>query len=214
MGASQAFKFAILEHSEQFPLEFEGQLSDFIQKKCAAVCNLETTDVFGMGTGEGPFLMAEQLALNEVCRQCGAIHLDQRLVFAQAQVVNGPGNQLLAGSRFAQDEDRGIAAGYLLDLIEHIFKAIALADNSLMVVFEFNLFLEIGPFRFQLFFERLYLCKGVFSGLSPFIRLFLCGNTIHCSLLNEFFKISFMRFGVSDVLNRQKDELRDGRFSI
>ena len=93
--------------------------------------------------------MTEQFAFDKVCRQGGAIYFDHGAIFTQARIVNGPSHQLLAGSRLAENQDRRIAAGNLLYFIEHVFERIALTDYFFVVVFQFNLCLQIGSFRFQ-----------------------------------------------------------------
>ena len=66
--------------------------------------------------------------------------------------MNRPCHQLLAGSGFAQNQDIGIGAGDLLDLVKNVIDFIALADNVLMVGFQLNLFLKVLAFGFELDF--------------------------------------------------------------
>ena len=75
-GAAQPFKLAILDHAEQFRLQFQRQFPDLIQKKGGAVGHFKSPQLPGMSTGESTFLVAEQLAFDEIGRQGGAIHLD------------------------------------------------------------------------------------------------------------------------------------------
>jgi hypothetical protein len=58
-----------------------------------------------MGTCESPFFMTEQFAFNKVGRECGTIHFHQGTPFAQAQIVNGPGHQFLAGAGLTQNQN-------------------------------------------------------------------------------------------------------------
>ena len=53
--------------------------------------------------------MAEEFALDQVCRQCGAIDRDERPACPGADIVERPGHHFLAGSRFADDKRIGIA---------------------------------------------------------------------------------------------------------
>ena len=66
--------------------------------------------------------------------------------------MNGARHQLFAGSGFAENQNIGIRAGDLLNLVKNVIDCIALADNVLMVVFQLDFFLKIGSFRFKLFF--------------------------------------------------------------
>ena len=60
--------------------------------------------------------MAEELALVELLGHGSAVHPDQRALRAIAATVELAGHELLAGSRFAEDQHRGVRRGDLLDL--------------------------------------------------------------------------------------------------
>jgi hypothetical protein len=87
--AAQALELAVLEHSQQLGLKLRRQLADLIQKKGSAVGHFEATHPFGLGPGKGAFLVAEQFAFDQVCRQGRAIDFDQGPGVAGAQLVNG-----------------------------------------------------------------------------------------------------------------------------
>ena len=59
------------------------------------------------GVGEGAALMAEQLVLDEVGRQRGAVQLDERPGGPSAATMQRLGHQLLAGAGLADDQHRG-----------------------------------------------------------------------------------------------------------
>ena len=67
--------------------------------------------------GERARLVAEELALDERGRNRRAVDLDERLVPAPAGGVDRPGDQLLAGAGFAQDQHRRVGAGHLLHVV-------------------------------------------------------------------------------------------------
>ena len=83
---------------------------------------LELADAAPIGTGERPLLVAEELALEELLGDGGAVDGDERRRRARAVLVDGAGDELLAGAALAGDEDghvlRGDAADGLVDL-EH-----------------------------------------------------------------------------------------------
>ena len=66
--------------------------------------------------------------------------------------MHGAGNQLLAGPCLTKNQDDGITGGNLSYLIEDVPEPIALADNILIVVLQFDFILQIGSFRLQLVF--------------------------------------------------------------
>ena len=102
--AADTVEFALLEDAQQFRLNVERQLADFVQEDRSAVGQFEAADAAGDGAGEGPFFMAEQLAFHQASRQCRAVDLDQRLVAPLAGGMNGPGDQFFARARLAADQ--------------------------------------------------------------------------------------------------------------
>src|SRR5882672_3927739 len=56
----------------------------------------------------GATLVSEQLAFNQTCRNCGAIHLHKRAVRSGAVLVNSLRDLFLASSGFALDQHRGV----------------------------------------------------------------------------------------------------------
>ena len=69
-----------------------------------------------MGAGEGTALVAEELGLEELEGEGGAVDLDEGALAAGGAVVDGAGDELLADAGLAPDEDGGIGVG---DLIDH-----------------------------------------------------------------------------------------------
>jgi len=57
--------------------------------------------------GEGPFLMAEELALQEGLRQGVTVYFDERPIMAWTCIVDRGSNELLAGPALPADEDGG-----------------------------------------------------------------------------------------------------------
>jgi hypothetical protein len=93
--------------------------------------------------------MAKQLALDQAGRQGGTIDLDQRPVTSRAQIVQRAGHQLLASSRFADEQDRRIGRGDRLDKPEHPLHFWTLAGDFLEVVLGLDLLLQIAVLLFQ-----------------------------------------------------------------
>src|SRR5271169_7226229 len=67
---------------------------------------LKAANAPGLGTGKGAAFVAEQLALQEGLWNRRAIHGDERPVRPVAVLVDGPGDQLLAGAGGSPDEHR------------------------------------------------------------------------------------------------------------
>ena len=90
----------------------KGKVPDFVQKKGSSVCLLEQADTRLLGVGERSFLVAKQLALEKVCRNCSAVHNHEGFVGPRSAVVYGASDDVFAGTRLSADEYRDIAMGH------------------------------------------------------------------------------------------------------
>ena len=64
-----------------------------------------------VGVGEGPFLVAEQLAFEQRLGDRRAVDGDERLIAAAAEVVDRLADDFLAGAVFAEDQHRQVGVG-------------------------------------------------------------------------------------------------------
>ena len=116
-----------------------------------------------VGAGERALAMAEQLAFDERFGQGAAIDGDERLAGPRALVVDGPGDQLLAGAGFAQDQHgrlRGgdfgdqranaLHAGRVADQPRRAFDALQPALERAVLLRELALFLHAAQQGFDL----------------------------------------------------------------
>src|SRR5262249_6383511 len=98
LRAAEALELLLLKHAQQFRLQREGNIADFVEEQRALVRHVEAADLLRDGAGERAFLMAEQLALKQIERNCRAVHFHERAAAARAERVNGPRNELFAGT--------------------------------------------------------------------------------------------------------------------
>ena len=61
--------------------------------------------------GERAFRVAEELALEQLARDCGAVHGNEPARTTWAQRMNGAGDSLLPSSRITEDQHRRVADG-------------------------------------------------------------------------------------------------------
>ncbi len=73
--------------------------------------------------------MAEELRLDQLARERGAVELLERPLRARAERVDGAGDELLAGSALARDQHAGGAPGGAPDLLDQALHRAALADE-------------------------------------------------------------------------------------
>ena len=145
-----ALELAVLEDAQELHLDVGGELADLVQEQRAPVGQLEAADLRPGRPGEGALLVAEQLALDEGRRQGRAVDLDEGPVPARAPVVDGVGQQLLAGARLAEEQHRAGRGRHLGDLREDLEDGRALADDRVEPLLTPDLGAEVDRFRFQL----------------------------------------------------------------
>ena len=107
------------------------------KKQRAAAGHLEQADAVFVGAGEAAFAMAEQFALDQVLGQRAAIDGHKGHVGPGALIVDGAGDQLLAGAGFAEDQHGRIGRGDFGDQLADLGHGGSLPDE---LRFAFDLF--------------------------------------------------------------------------
>ncbi len=97
------------------------------------VGQLEPPLAAGLGGGESPFLVAEQLAFEQRLGQGGAVDGDQGAAVLRG-VVDRLGDQLLAGAGLALDEHRALGPRDVPDQLEDLVHPGVLADDVVEAV--------------------------------------------------------------------------------
>jgi len=115
MAAAQPAHLAVLDHAQQLRLQGCRHLRYFVEKQRAAVGQLETSHARSAGSGEGTFLVAEDLALDEAVGYGGGVDGDEGPLGARAQVVDRAGRQLLARPALPRDDDRRVGGAHAPD---------------------------------------------------------------------------------------------------
>ena len=154
-------ELAVLKDPEDFALEGEGHVADFIQEKGAAVALLEPADALRDRPGERPFFVAEKLALEQLLRDGCAIDRHKVAPRPAGEPVDRAGGEFLARAALASDHDRRVGVGDAPDHLEDVLHRRGLADDGVLVLLDGELRLEGGggP-HFGLLLER-----GIDDGL-------------------------------------------------
>src|SRR5206468_11125257 len=105
-------------------------VADFVEKEGTPVGGLEFPLAAGDCTGEGTLLVTKELALDELPRQRGTVHLHERSPAPRAAVVKRADDELLAGAALASYQHGDVRVGYLVDRFEHAAHRGAPADDS------------------------------------------------------------------------------------
>ena len=88
-----------LQHAQDLGLRLRAHVADFVEEDRAAVGLLELADLLLGRAGERALLVAEQLRLDQLLGNRGAVHLHEPLAAAQAVAVDRARDELLAGRR-------------------------------------------------------------------------------------------------------------------
>ena len=129
--AAEPLEAFFLKHAQEFDLGAGGHVADFIQKNGAMVGLFEPADALRVRAGEGAAFVAEQFAFQQRFGNGGAIDGDERRVGAVAVLVNGAGDQFLAGAGFAADEHVHRFGGDPANLLVNFLHRGALADERI-----------------------------------------------------------------------------------
>ncbi len=120
-----------LEGPQELDLGPRRHLPDLVEEKGAALGQLEHALLVGDGARERAAHVAEELALEEVLRQGGAVDGDEGMVPARPLEMDGPGGHLLARPALPRDEHGRVGRGHLLDEDIDLLHRPALADHML-----------------------------------------------------------------------------------
>ena len=104
----------LLEEAQQLDLQRQRNVADLVEEQGAALGELDLADVRLDRAGERAALVAEQLGLEQVLGDRGAIDRDE-VALAPAHLVDRAGEQLLAGAARAEQHDRHVGDGDALD---------------------------------------------------------------------------------------------------
>jgi hypothetical protein len=117
-AAADPFQFALLQDAQQLGLKGRRDVADFVEKERAAVGHFEAALARRHGAGEGALLVPEEFRLEQVLGQRSAVEADVGSARTWRVVVDGVGDQFLAGARLAADQDRRRPLGDHADLVE------------------------------------------------------------------------------------------------
>ena len=100
--AADTVEGAVFEEAQQLRLELQVELADLVEEEDAVPRAFGVAEMPSRGAGEGAAFVAEQLALQEVLRNGGAVHGDERPRLRAAQPVQVAGADLLADAGLAR----------------------------------------------------------------------------------------------------------------
>ena len=117
----------LLQDAQELGLKVERQLADLVKEGGAAVGHFDQAGLGSDGAGECAFDVSKQLALHERADQGGTIDGDERAY--GLNLMYGARDYFLAGTGFAEEQDRPTAASQLVHHPQDIPDAWRLADQ-------------------------------------------------------------------------------------
>src|SRR5262244_2342566 len=130
------------------------------------------------GSRESTLFMAEEFALNQIGGNSAAVYFDKRPLPAWAQVMYGSGDEFLAGSGFAANQNGRIAGSDLFYAPQNFLESGTPTDNLFEIMLCLDLLLEINVLDLQPVLElfdfserRLKLIGGSFERLLGILAL-------------------------------------------
>ena len=128
-GAADRPELTLLQDAQQLGLQRRLHLANLVEEQRAAVRELDQADLVGDGARERALAMAEQLALEQIGGDGGAVQADERLAGALAVLVDRLGDQLLAGAVLADDEHVRVSRRHHAHQAEQLLHHVALRDE-------------------------------------------------------------------------------------
>src|SRR5688500_18370383 len=105
LGASHPLQLTLLEYAQKLNLSRFGNFSDLVEKESPAIGALEHSFSLRCGACEGTFLVAEELAFQKSLGERATIDRDELFRRSRTVIMDRPGNEFFAGSRFSLDQN-------------------------------------------------------------------------------------------------------------
>ncbi len=134
-------------------MQFERNLSDFIQKNSASIGNLEAANALRDGSRESTSFVSEQLAFQQTGRNRRTVEFDEGFRAAWAQVMNCARDQFLACARFSVDEHRRVCWRDGFHVLQNFAQRRTVSDDLCEIHFRADFIFQIELFLGELLFE-------------------------------------------------------------
>src|SRR5207244_13397447 len=105
-------------------------IAELVEEDGAAAHLLELADAAAISAGEGALLVAEQLAFEQVLGNGRAVQRQERRLGTWAMLIDGAGDQFLAGAALARDENRDVLGGDAANGLVHFAHGGTTADDG------------------------------------------------------------------------------------
>ena len=150
--AAQAFEFLLLQHAQQFRLQLQRDVADFVQKQACRDRPIRIGRFSGScAPVNAPRSCPKSSASSSPDGNRRAIDFHKGALATRAEIVNGARDDFLAGASLAQKQHGGAGGRNEFDLCQNAPDGRAFADDFLEIESAANLFFEI-----EFFFGRAF----------------------------------------------------------
>ena len=118
-----------LQEAQEFDLDGQGEVSDFIEEQGSAIGGLGAADSACHGTGERTFFMTEDFGFQQIFGKGRAVESDKGAFVSIGESLNGGSHQFLSGSGGSADQDGGIGWCDLTDQGVDLLHFVRIADE-------------------------------------------------------------------------------------
>jgi len=112
---TQSMKSAVLQAIQEFRLQRQGHIADFIQKQDAAVGLFELSPRPALGSGKSASFVSEHFAFKQRIRQCRTVDRHKWFSTPTGSLVKLPDDNLLSDSSFPANDEIDARMGNLVD---------------------------------------------------------------------------------------------------
>src|SRR5262245_5505626 len=130
LRGSYSFELTGLENAQQFGLQVERYVRDFIEKERPPIGQFKAPDAVSLGVGKSPSHVTKKLALKYPLRESAGVNRNQWLGRANRNRMKRLGDDLLSGAVFAHDENVRIGRAYARNKIQYRFHGRRLCNQS------------------------------------------------------------------------------------
>ena len=128
-GAAEPLELAFLQDAQELRLRREAHLADLVEEQHAAGRQLDLARLGLLRAGERAALVAEQLRLEQLLRQRGAVQRDERSLASRRHAVDEPRDHFLARAGLAGHQHGRIGLRDVGRLVQHLEPFGRLSDD-------------------------------------------------------------------------------------
>ncbi len=132
-AAAQPVVREAVQGPQQLGLDLEIEIANLVQKECSFVGEFEKAGLHGIGTAERAFLVTEKLALYQMLRNGGAVHVYPWMLAALRVIVDDARNHLFSRAGFARNQHGSRLARQFFRQLHQSLQRFA-ADNDAALV--------------------------------------------------------------------------------